>query len=100
GRLLSCVFEQESIGECAHDAHGALVALALLLALLFQFFGMVDETFDARLFRLALFGSQRFAVVGNHQAGSSLLGLDIESCGGSLRRSLGAAKQEVSGVVL
>jgi hypothetical protein len=63
------------------------VALAFLLALLFQFFGMVDETFDARLFRLALFGSQRFAVVGDHQAGSSLLGFDIESGGGALEAS-------------
>src|SRR3979411_293913 len=60
---------------------------------------MVDETFDAGLFRTALFGSQRFAVVGDHQTGSSLPGLDIESSGGSLGRGLGAAKQEASAVV-
>src|SRR5208282_5550463 len=46
--FLSCVLEQEGIGHCAYDAHSALVALAFLLALLFQLFGMVDETFDAR----------------------------------------------------
>src|SRR5437660_8807998 len=60
---------------------------------------MLDETFDAGLFRPALFGSQRFAVVGDHQTSSSLSGFDIEPGGGSLRRSLCAAKQEVGAVV-
>src|ERR1700730_5682961 len=60
---------------------------------------MVDETFDAGFFRTALFGSQRFAVVGDYQAGSSLPGLDIELGGGSLRCGLGAAKKEASAVV-
>src|SRR6266478_1431389 len=61
---------------------------------------MLDETFDAGLLRMALFGSQRFAVVGDHQTGSSLSGFDIEPGGGSLRRSLGAAKQETGAVVI
>src|SRR5258708_16560591 len=61
---------------------------------------MLDETFDAGLFRTALFGSQKFAVVGDHQTGSSLSGFDIEPGGGSLRRSLGAAKQETGAVVI
>src|SRR6266566_4535790 len=61
---------------------------------------MLDETFDAGLLRTALFESQRFAVVGDHQSGSSLSGFDIEPGGGSLRRSLGAAKQEVGAVVI
>ena len=100
GRFLSGVLEEEGIGECAYDAHRVLGARALLFALLSQFFGMDDETFDARLFLLALCGSQRFAVVGDHQAGSNLLGFDIESGGGPLRGSFGAAKQEVSGVVI
>src|ERR1700730_18052068 len=60
---------------------------------------MVDETFDAGFFRTALFGSQRFSVVGDYQAGSSLPGLDIELGGGSLRRGLGAAKKKPSAVV-
>src|SRR4029077_19851970 len=51
-------------------------------------------------FLTALFWRQRFAVVGDDQTGSSLLGFDIESGGGSLRRSLGAAKQEVDAVVI
>src|SRR5437899_4380965 len=61
---------------------------------------MLDETFDTGLLRTALFGSQRFAVVGDHQTGSSLSGFDIEPSGGSLRRRLGAAKQEVGAVVI
>src|ERR1700694_4860009 len=61
---------------------------------------MLDETFDTSLFGTALFGSERFPVVGDHQAGSSLLGLDIESGGGSLRSGLGAAKQKVGAVVI
>src|SRR5712664_1515212 len=61
---------------------------------------MLDETFDAGLFRTALFGSQKFAVVGDHQTGSSLSGFDIEPGGGSLMRSLGAAKQETGAVVI
>src|SRR5258707_13047446 len=61
---------------------------------------MLDETFDAGLFRTALFGSQKFAVVGDHQTGSSLSGFDIEPGGGSLSRSLGAAKQETGAVVI
>src|SRR5258706_6525438 len=60
---------------------------------------MLDETFDACLFCAALFGSQTFTVVGDLQSGSSLSGLDIESGGGSLRRGLGAAKQEAGAVV-
>src|SRR4029077_18290933 len=49
--------------------------------------------------RTAMFGSQRDAVVGDHQTGSSVLGFDIEPGGGSLRRSLGTAKQEAGAVV-
>src|SRR3984893_4714804 len=54
--FFSGVLKQEGIGKCAHDAQSALGARALLFALLFQFFGMADETFDARFFRTALFG--------------------------------------------
>src|SRR6202521_4566502 len=54
-RFFSGVLKHEGIGKCAHDAQSALGARALLFALLFQFFGMADETFDARLFRKALF---------------------------------------------
>src|SRR5258706_12910352 len=60
---------------------------------------MLDETFAPRLLCAALFGTQSFTVVGDHQAGSSLAGLVIESGGGSLRRGLGAAKQEAGAVV-
>src|SRR5437899_9078515 len=61
---------------------------------------MLDETFDAGLLRMALFGSQRFAVVSEHHTGISLSGFDIEPGGGSLRRRRGAAKQEVGAVVI
>jgi hypothetical protein len=98
--FFSCVLKQEGIGQCSHDAQSVLGVRALLFALLFQFFGMVDETFDPLLFRMALLGSQRFAIVGDHQAGSSLLGFDIESCRRALGRDLGAAKQKVGSVVV
>src|SRR6202795_70485 len=61
---------------------------------------MLDETFDAGLFRMALFGAQRFTVIGDPQTGSSLLSFDIEPGSGPLRRSLGAAKQEAGAVVI
>src|SRR5260370_6237267 len=90
--FFSGVLIQKGVGQRAHDAQSALGALALLLALLSQFVRMVDETFYARLLRPALFGSQRLAVVCDHQAGSRLFGLDVEFCRGSPGRSFGAAK--------
>src|SRR5208337_2074494 len=99
-RFFTGVVKDEGIGQRAHDAHSALGLLVLLFALLFQFFRIVDEAFDARLFAPALFRSQRFAVVGDDQAGSSLPGLDVESCRGSLRRSLGSTKQKAGGVIV
>src|SRR5208283_5498576 len=82
------------------DAQSALGVLVFLLQFSFQFFGILDEMLNPRLFLTALFGSQRFTVVGDHQAGSSLLGLDIKSCGGSVGGGLRAPKQEVGGVVI
>src|SRR5580658_9169701 len=72
----------------------------LLLALFLQFFGMIDEALDTSFFILALFGCQGFVVVSDYQTGSSVLGFDVDLGGGSLGSGLGAAKQEVSAVIV
>ena len=94
------VFKQKSLGHGAYDPQRALGLRVLLVALPSEFFWISHETLDARLFVPPLFRRQRFAVVGDDQAGRGVVGLDIHLCRGPFRRGLGAAEQEMGAVVV